>query len=338
MKLGIVVVYLVSEENEKLLDLHLNQIERYTKVPYTLYGSVNRLLPQFLHKLQQHPKVKICECPTTDLRGAEEHSFYLEHLVKEAIEDGASHIVTLHVDSFPIRSGWVEELANKLSNSCMLATVTFGAYTACLFFQRGFYLKCHPTFLLSETERLSEKYMQFRQEFEHLLHSGIGYCFKAYSERFTCSLLRETNKSNTRYGFFNNIYDDIIFHLGSAAYSENNESPKNAVVLKKSSSPPPLQRGQEAIRLIIPEPIRQWVCSSLGMAINRIFLESIFSYIRKHQRALETISFIIPKKAMSWVWNHFGIPLSSKPAFEFARKQLLEDPESYLNYLRTGNR
>lgn len=338
MKLGIVVVYLVSEENEKLLDLHLKQIERYTKVPYTIYGSANRLLPQFLHKLQQHPKVKMCECPTTDLRGAEEHCFYLEHLVKEAIEDGVSHIVTLHVDSFPIRSGWVEELANKLSNSCMLATVTFGAYTACLFFHRGFYLKHHPTFLLSETERFSEKYMQFLEEFEHILHSGIGYCFKAYSEGFTCYLLRRTNKSNTRYGFFSNIYDDIIFHLGGAAYSEDNQSPKNAVVLKKSSSSPPLKWGQEAIRLIIPEPMRQWACSSLGIAINRIFLESIFNYTRKHQKAPETISLIISKKAMSWVWNHFGIPLSSKPAFEFARKQLLKNPESYLNYLRTGKR
>lgn len=338
MKLGIVVVYLASEENERLLDLHLNQIEKYTKVPYTIYGSANRLLPQFLHKLQQHPEVKICECPTTDLRGAEEHSFYLEHLVKEAIEDGASHIVTLHVDSFPIRSGWVEELANKLSNSCMLATVTFGAYTACLFFQRGFYLKYHPTLLLSETERLSEKYMQFRQGFEHLLHSGIGYCFKAYSEGFTCSLLKETNKSNARYGFFSKIYDDIIFHLGSAAYSENDESPKNAVALRKSSFPPLLQRGQEAIRFIIPKSIRQWACRRLWITIHRIFLELIFRYTRKLQKVVDIISLIIPKKAMGWVWNQFVIPIFSKPVFEFARKQLLEDPESYFNYLRTGKR
>ena len=337
MKLGIAVVYLVSKENEKLLDLHLSQIQRHTQVPYTIYGSTNRLLPQFRKKLERHPKVKLCECPTTDLRGAAEHSFYLERLVRTAIEDGSSHVVTLHVDSFPIRPGWAEELAEKLSDSQAFATPSYRAYTACLFFHQDFYLKYQPTFLLSEADRSSERYEEFCREFEHIPDSGIGYCFKAFSEGVSWYPLEESSKGDPRFGFFSTIYGNLVFHLSSAAYSENDQSFKNAVILKKSGFLPVRKLG-EATRFLIPGPVREWGWNQLGIPICGMVLKAAFQYSRNRQGLAGGTGVKISKKTIGWVWNHFGIPMFSKPAFESVKGQLLEDSESYLNFLKTRER
>ncbi|MCX6668305.1 MAG: hypothetical protein NTV25_00645 [Methanothrix sp.] len=154
MKLGIVVVYLVSEGFSRLLDIHLSRIARHTTVPYTIYASVNRLQPQLCQRLERDLHVKIIDCPTTPERGAEEHSYYLEHLIRAAVDDKASHIVTLHVDSFPIRTGWAEELAALLSDTCALVTIEH-INTACLFVSREFYLKYEPHMMVTAEDRKS---------------------------------------------------------------------------------------------------------------------------------------------------------------------------------------
>jgi len=310
MKLGIVVVYFLKKENERLLDLHLKQIENHTDVPYTIYGSVNRLLPEFRAKVEQHPKVKICDCPTTPLRSDDEQIFYLECLIREAIEDGASHIVTLHVDSFPIRSGWAEALAGKLSESCVFAVPYYGNYTACLFFQRDFYLNYRPAFRLSEAELSSEKYKKFCKEFPHIPHAGVGYFFKAYSEGLLWHSMPETNKGNARFVFISSIYDDLIFHLNAAASAENEYT--------------------EAARFI---HIRKWGWKHFWAPILRILLLS-----KLQQQYLGTKRLIIPRHLMGLGWKHFGFPMFYRAIHWHEEKRLLEDPESYLEYLRTGQR
>ncbi len=310
MKLGIAVVYLVSEDNEKLLDLHLSQIEKHTTVPYTVYGSINRLLPKFHPKLKSNPKTKVCECPMTHRLDVEEHSFYLEHLVRTAIEGGSSHVVTLHVDSFPIRSGWAEEFAGKLSGFHTFATPSYGAYTACLFFHRDFYLKYHPTFLLSEADRSSPEYKQFCKEAKHLPHSGIGYLFKAYQEGLSWYPLMELHRGSSRYIFISSIYDDCIFHLGSAAKLD--------------------RRSLRQARFL---GIRKWVYRNIWVPIVRAILD-----MGIQQRVLGTKKFMMIRRPLRWGWRHIGRPKFYVPTFEDARKQLLEDPASYVNSLRLGKR
>ncbi len=310
MKLGIVSNYLVREEDEKLLDLHLSQIERHTEIPYTIYATVNRLLPRFREKLEHRPEVKICDYPTTDLRGSEEQSYYLEHLVSKAIEEGSSHIVSLHVDSFPICSGWAKGLAEKVSESSVFAAVAYGPYTACLFFQRDFYLKYRPTFELSETELSSEKYKRFCKEFKHIPHIGFGYFFKAFSEGLSWYPLVESNQGNARFIFLTTVYEDSIFHLGTATFSD--------------------YRPPGHISLI---GLRKWAWKRVWVPALRILL-----YSKIQQKTLGARRFLIPRHLMGFGWKHLGFPTFYKPIYWHERKQLLENPESYLNYLRTGKR
>ena len=56
MNLGIAVVYLVNQENSRLLDIHLDQIERCTKVPYTIYASESGQSVKLFNQSATDPK------------------------------------------------------------------------------------------------------------------------------------------------------------------------------------------------------------------------------------------------------------------------------------------
>lgn len=301
MNLGIIVVYMVREGNGPIFDFHLKAIEKYTSVPYTIYGSVNRLLPAFRHQLEINPRVKTYELPYPAFRGAQEHSYYLEQLIQRAIDDGVSHIVTLHVDSFPVRHGWSEELAGKLSGSCALVTIARKNFliqnTACLFFHRNFYLTYKPTFHLSEEELTSPQYQQFcRKVPHHAGDSGFGYVFKAYSQGLSWKTLQKTSLeidarslSTIRHDF-GCIYGDLIFHL------------------------------EGSFRL--PESLgKKWVLAKLN-------LSQLF------HRLNERLNPMLPKKISTYIRRRLVRGANAS----YVRREFLKDPQAYLNYLRTGKR
>jgi hypothetical protein len=138
-----------------------------------------------------------------------EHSYYLDQLIQIAVDDGATHIATLHLDSFPIRIGWIEELATRLTDTCVIATVN-GIDTACLVFCRDFYLRHRPTMLLSESVQVTPVFRNYIRTCKPNRHSGIGYGFAAFANNLSWYYLPLT-KSYNDYG---RIADDMIFHLG----------------------------------------------------------------------------------------------------------------------------
>jgi len=311
-KLGIVVVYLVNEEDEGLLDLHLSLIDRYTDLPYTIYGSANRLIPRFLPKLESHPHVELCSYRPTDVRGYQEHAYYLDRLVETAVHDGASHIVMLNVDSFPITNGWAEELASHLDEDCVLAAVKRlenhdeKPHPCCIFFHRDFYLEHRPSLVLSKEELESPEVARYLSESKSIHDTGVGYGFKAFSEGLSWHPLLRSNKAEDHY-IIGSIYGDLIFHLGGAAREKKIHLPERRIIDERMS--------KTRVKLI-----SRTIRFASQMASERM------------RRLLERFRFYLLFPAAQEALD------ASERAYVHARRQLLNDPDGYLEYLRSGVR
>jgi len=223
MKLAIAVVYLaVDREDEKLLEIHLNQIEKNTPEPYTIYAAANRLPDGLRRVLARRPNVKVLDLPMTELRRSDENAYYLELLLQKAIEDGATHVCTLHMDSFPVRPGWAGELTGKLKGDCVLAGMERDPYrdkkplTAFMLFTREFYLGYRPTLSLSAQARETPQYRRYAKVYPHILDSGAGYGFTIFREGLTWYPLVRTDRGPQGWGF--GIFGGLIFHLGGAQW------------------------------------------------------------------------------------------------------------------------
>lgn len=290
MKLGILVVYLVPENDAPILDLHLAQIQKHTDIPFTIYAGTQRLDPKLHERLALYPHLKIPALAPTDLRNAGEHSYYLEQLVRVAIEDGATHLVTLHVDSFPIRSGWAQEFARQLSAGRPLLVVDYGPYTACLFFLRDFYLVHQPRLLLTADERASQDYKRFAEKNAHIDHSGVGYLYRAFCNGLDWVQLKETQKGTG----LGSIYQDAIFHLHGTARLAGTPNPSTPSLTARA-----LYRIRGTLRAVVPKAVRRWAWRNFGDILVRVFDRNLIGY---------------------------------------SKQQLLDDPDKYLKYMRTGKR
>lgn len=275
MKLGILVIYMVSERYGRLLDLHLRQIERCTTVPFTIYAAPVRLLPEYREVLLKNPHVTVCDCPPTDLRMGQEHTYYLECLVQRALADGVTHIAMLHVDSFPVRLGWAERLENHLSESCVLAVVTPSQFTSCLFCASDFLRTYQPALRFTQADNQSAEYQRLRETYDYRDETGAGYILAAYRQGLTWYSLQRSETAAQPYPF--SLYDDLIFHLGGV-----NRLASNTRTQKTGSSPALLRRclfeTRRFARLVLPVPIRQRLWQMLGAETQQRLTTPLFKY------------------------------------------------------------
>ena len=304
-KLGIAVVYLISERNERLLDIHFERIDEHTKVEYRIYGSAVRLLPQFLPKLEDHPKLTICPCTPYVETGEKprryEHSWYLEQLIRFAFDDGCSHVMILHVDSFPVCDGWAQQLAAKLSSTCVLAGIVRDEerdrkpMSAGILLGRNFYTEHSPRLLPTEEELASPEYARYRAEVSHGTDSGAGYGFALHRLGLEFAPLIQSSAGD-KYSHYGSIYGDMIFHLNAAMQMEN--SPELAYKTKAFKQSSLRRMVGAAARFLLPSKARAKLLAKLPLRLAKPE--------RRHQRM----------------------------SFEAQRELLLSNPEAYIKYLK----
>lgn len=305
MKLGIAVVYLVRDGNERLLELHLESIRRHTGVPYVIYASANRLAAGMQATLRRRPEVRILDLPATALRTSEEHAWYLEQLIAAALDDGVSHVAVFHVDSFPVRPGWAQETAAALSERRPFAAAVRDTrfddkpFTAFMLMQSEFLRRWRPHFLLDGEERRSAAYRSYRRRFPHHPDSGVGFGLLAYREGLEWLRLERSNRGED-HAHFGSVYGDAVFHLGAAAWRRKDfpgsRGPTGVLDLRARLGP--------VLGGVLPAGARAWLKRVMSRAVPALDIEAKYA--------------------------------ANEAAFEAVRQRLLADSDAYLAHLRFG--
>jgi hypothetical protein len=221
-RLAILVVYLVRNDDElALLALHLDRIRRHTSIPYTLYASTNRATPAADAAVRAAPNVVICDVEPTEERGSREHAYYLDAMMARARADGATHIVTFDVDSFPIDDRWVDVLAAAMPDESGVAAIlrvengdSALPHPSCTMLRHDFLDRYEPSF--SPDSDLTPEFRRFLRATQQAGDTGIRIGHTLNSEGLPWGKLLRTNTVDVHY-LMAGLYADVVFHLGAGA-------------------------------------------------------------------------------------------------------------------------
>lgn len=224
MKLGICCVYFYGSNSAWLLDLQLRYIAAtLAGYDYTIYAAANRLQPELRRTLDGTRHVKIVPLPWFEGEGSFEHACYLDQLLREAANDGCTHLATLDSDSFPVLTDWPRVLLGRMERTRIAATLrsenldTYLPHPCGLFMERSFLLEHSPRMLPPESETLSNaSFQEFLKETGQRSDTGIGYGYVLWKSKEPWLPLTRTNRRN-RHFLMAGIYGDVFFHLGASS-------------------------------------------------------------------------------------------------------------------------
>lgn len=217
-RLAFLVVYVFDTDSKRLFDYHLSRIRRHTSVPFKIFAAANKLSPELRAYVAGQPEIELVECVVPrDWGVREEHSHCLSVLAAHAMEEDYSHFMTLHLDSFPIRDGWVKVLVEDDGERPVKCVVPNG-YSAGLLWTREFYETYEPPMLVPDEERVSERFAAFTAEYPDFDHveTGLGYIYTAWKNGVEWRQIRTDADRK--------IYDGMMFHLVAGTWRTRTEA------------------------------------------------------------------------------------------------------------------
>ena len=191
VKLGICCVYFYGPDSGWLLDLQLRYIaSTLAGYDYTVYAAANRLQPELRRTLEATPHVRIVSLPQYEgnaaaepwMEASFEHAFYLDLLLREAADDGCTHLAAVDSDSFPVLPDWPNVLLQRMGSIRFAGVLrsenldTNLPHPSGLFMDRSFLLEHAPRLLPPRSEILSNaSFREFLKETAQRTDTGIGY-------------------------------------------------------------------------------------------------------------------------------------------------------------------
>jgi hypothetical protein len=229
VKLGICCVYVYGPDSDWLLDLQLRYIaSTLSGYDYTVYAAANRLQPELRHTLEATPCVRIASLPgyvvgARPLEASFEHAFYLDLLLREAADDGCTHLVAVDSDSFPVLPDWPKVLLRRMGSIRFAGVLrsenldTYLPHPSGLFMDRSFLLDHAPRLLPPKSEILSSaSFREFLKESAQRIDTGIGYGYTLWESKEPWLPLLRSNQRNPHF-LMAGIYGDVFFHLGASS-------------------------------------------------------------------------------------------------------------------------
>jgi hypothetical protein len=188
------------------IDLCLRQIKRHTRrVRYEVLVWDNTKFKDQRRKLRRNGRVRLLG---PGPQGKEiGHAPSLDQLVA-AVHPETEFLITLDTDSFPVRSGWIDNLLDRLTDEVLLA----GVWRDELLPQKPAYI--HPCCLAIRTETLRKLDVTFVSPRGHDVGHMITLAVEEAGGR--TSRLYRSNRWNPHF-LMGALYGDLIYHQGAGS-------------------------------------------------------------------------------------------------------------------------